>query len=209
MKSQPQEQYYPNWIGYVFMQALEEVIGQRGVNAVLNLAAMPEWIGNYPPQNDEKRVPYDSFARVLITLENFYGPRGGHGVAIRTGRACFPYGLRYLGLKLGLTELAFRVLPFDEKLLQSGRAVAEWFSINTEHKIHLERQENKLLVQIENCSLCWGRKSNEPVCHLATGLLQEALYWVSSGKNFNVEETHCIAFGDPTCTIEVDLNAMS
>ena len=46
----------------------------------------------------------------------------------------------------------------------------------------------------------------DPVCHLAVGLLQEALYWVSGGKVFNVEEKTCIAAGDATCTIEIDAN---
>jgi predicted hydrocarbon binding protein len=36
------------------------------------------------------------------------------------------------------------------------------------------------------------------------GILQEALYWVSSGKSFQVEEITCIAQGDPKCTIAVD-----
>jgi predicted hydrocarbon binding protein len=36
------------------------------------------------------------------------------------------------------------------------------------------------------------------------GLLQEALYWVSGGKVFNVEEKTCIAAGDKVCTIEID-----
>ena len=47
-------------------------------------------------------------------------------------------------------------------------------------------------------------KAEEPVCHLAVGLIQEALYWVSGGKVFNVEETTCIAVGSPVCTIAIE-----
>jgi predicted hydrocarbon binding protein len=36
------------------------------------------------------------------------------------------------------------------------------------------------------------------------GLLQEALYWVSGGKVFNVAEKTCVAAGDQACTIVVD-----
>jgi predicted hydrocarbon binding protein len=36
------------------------------------------------------------------------------------------------------------------------------------------------------------------------GLLQESLYWLSGGKIFNVEETECIARGDPACTILIE-----
>jgi predicted hydrocarbon binding protein len=41
------------------------------------------------------------------------------------------------------------------------------------------------------------------VCYLAVGALQEALYWISSGKFFGVEEILCAAKGDPTCSIRV------
>jgi hypothetical protein len=34
--------------------------------------------------------------------------------------------------------------------------------------------------------------------------LQEALYWVSGGKVFNVEETACIAHGGAACTVVID-----
>jgi predicted hydrocarbon binding protein len=38
----------------------------------------------------------------------------------------------------------------------------------------------------------------------AVGLLQEALYWVSSGKFYNIEELDCIAKGDKACVIAID-----
>ena len=45
--------------------------------------------------------------------------------------------------------------------------------------------------------------TDSTTCQMSVGLIQEALYWVSSGKFFNVEETDCIAKGDLTCTIAI------
>jgi predicted hydrocarbon binding protein len=56
---------------------------------------------------------------------------------------------------------------------------------------------------VQPCPLCWQRKAETPCCHLAVGLFQEALFWISGGKNYLVEETSCIATGDPTCTFEI------
>ncbi len=39
---------------------------------------------------------------------------------------------------------------------------------------------------------------------MAVGILQEGLFWVSSGKSFHVEESQCIARGDPYCLITVN-----
>ena len=57
---------------------------------------------------------------------------------------------------------------------------------------------------IERCPVCWQRKTDHPSCNLAVGILQEALYWISGGKHFNVEETECIAQGAPACKIVID-----
>jgi predicted hydrocarbon binding protein len=73
----------------------------------------------------------------------------------------------------------------------------------------VEEKDNKILWHIERCPLCWKRKTEEPICHLAVGLLQESLYWLSGGKIFNVEETTCIAKGDATCTIMIDKTPLS
>jgi predicted hydrocarbon binding protein len=56
--------------------------------------------------------------------------------------------------------------------------------------------------------VCWKRRADLPVCHLAVGLIQEALYWATGGKWFSVEETTCIAKGDPVCTIMIDKRPM-
>ncbi len=40
--------YYPNLMARIYLQALEEVMGKSGMNALLNLAKLPELMGNYP-----------------------------------------------------------------------------------------------------------------------------------------------------------------
>lgn len=133
-----------------------------------------------------------------------YGPRGGRGLAMRIGRVCFNHGVRAYSGQMGLTETAFRLLPLPAKLSAGAYAFAELFNKFTDQRARIEDDGKKLLWHIERCPLCWERQSREPVCHLAVGLLQEALYWLSGGKVFNVEEQTCIAAGDRACTIVID-----
>lgn len=105
---------------------------------------------------------------------------------------------------LGLTEMAFRLLPLRTKLRTGARVFAELFNKHTDQKVRVEEVENKIYWIIESCPLCWDRKADEAICHLAVGVLQEALYWLSGGKVFSVEETECIARGNATCTIVID-----
>jgi predicted hydrocarbon binding protein len=110
---------------------------------------------------------------------------------------------------LGITEMAFRLLPLPTKLRVGAKSFAELFNRHTDQRVRVEEQEARLLWHIERCPLCWGRQADEPVCHLAVGLLQESLYWLSGGKAFNVEEVACIARGDPACTISMDQAPLS
>ena len=58
-------------------------------------------------------------------------------------------------------------------------------------------------------SFVLGKESGRADMPSAVGLLQEALYWLSGGKVFNVEEIACIARGDAACTIVIDQTPLS
>lgn len=195
--------FYPQRMGRIILQGMEEVIGRNGVHAVLNLALHSEYIENYPPASSERTFPFKLISDLHVALEQAYGPRGGRGLALRAGRAIFAYGLRAYGSQLGLTEMAFRLLPLPTKLRVGAKAFAELFNRHTDQVVRIEETDTHLLWHIERCPLCWERHSEGPVCHLAVGLLQESLYWVSGGKIFDVTETNCIAQGDPDCTISI------
>jgi predicted hydrocarbon binding protein len=196
--------YYPNRMGRIILLSMEEVIGRTGINAVLNLASLSTLIENYPPDDTDLHFSFSTVSNLSEMLEQVYGPHGGRGLALRVGRACFNYGIRQYGKQLGLTDMAFRLLPLPKKLQFGAKAFAGLFNTFTDQNVQIEEEDGKLLWNIERCPLCWERKTQEPVCHLAVGVLQEALYWLSGGKVFHVEEKTCIAAGDKACTIVID-----
>jgi hypothetical protein len=196
--------YYPNRMGRIILLSMEEVMGRNGVNAVLKLASLPRLIENYPSDTAELAFSFNTLGSITNMLEHAYGPHGGRGLALRIGRACFNYGVRQYGTQLGLTEMAFRLLPLPMKVNAGAKIFAELFNNFTDQRVRVEEADGKLLWHIDRCPLCWERKAQDPVCHLAVGLLQEALYWLSGGKVFDVTEQTCIAAGDATCTIVID-----
>ena len=103
--------FYPNRMGRVVLLAMEEILGHSGVNAVLNLASLPEYINNYPSYNQDLNFPFEHISHLQVGFEGAYGPRAGRGLAMRVGRACLKFGLREFGPELGLTDLAFPHRP--------------------------------------------------------------------------------------------------
>jgi predicted hydrocarbon binding protein len=201
--------FYPRKMGRIILLGMEEVMGINGVDALLQLAPLEDFIQKPSPVTTGQSIAVEKVSLLQSTLEQAYGPRGGRGLALRVGRACFKYGLKEYGSMLGLTETAFRLLPLRTKLYTGAKAFADLFNKHTDQKVRVEEKDNKILWHIDQCPLCWNRKADEPICHLAVGLLQEALYWVSGGKVFNVEETACIARGDKSCTIVIDQTPLS
>lgn len=200
--------FYPHKMGRIILQGMEEVMGRNGADAVLHFASL-DTLKNEPTARTKSAFSFEAVSLLQRTLEQLYGPRGGRGLALRIGRVCFKYGLREYGSILGLTEMAFRLLPLSMKLHVGAQAFAELFNKDTDQRVRVDENEQQIIWTIERCPLCWERKAEEPVCHMAVGVLQESLYWLSGGRIFNVEETTCIARGDLACTILIDKIPMS
>jgi predicted hydrocarbon binding protein len=200
--------YYPNKMGRIILLAMEEVMGRNGVNAVLNLARLRHLVNNYPPNNYDRQFPFEEVGGIQQALDDMYGPRGGRGLALRAGRACFKYGIKEFGPVLGIADLAFRLLPLNLKMKIGIEVFAETFNKFTDQIVRLGEEPERFIWTIDRCPVCWGRRAEAPCCHLAVGILQESAYWVSGGRNFAVEEVDCIARGDPTCTILMDKRPM-
>jgi hypothetical protein len=204
MREQTAEYYYPNIMGRIMLRALEEILGNSGLNAVLNHSRLSQLIQKYPPSDLNREIPYIDISQIMASLEEIYGERGGQGLAMRSGRACFKYGLREFSQLNILTDKNFRLLPLNTKIREGAKILANTFNEYIDQRVWVSEDEIHFYWHMDNCPLCWQRHTNRPVCHLAVGTLQEALFWVSGGKFYNVEETLCIAKGDPTCRLRVD-----
>ena len=190
--------YYPNKFARITIEAMEEVMGENGLKAILNLAGLQHLIGNYPLDNLEKEFDFADYTALNMALEDMYGPRGGRGLALRAGRATFAQGLRAFGALAGVGDLAFKVLPLNAKLKIGVPAMANIFSQFSDQISNVYEEGNdRIIYTLERCPMCWDRKSDDrAVCFVGQGLLQEGLRWVSGGHEFKVDMDTCIAKGD-------------
>ena len=194
---------FPNKLGRIILLAMEEVLGKNDIQAVMGLAGLTHYIGSYPPNDLELSFEFGDMGKLQAALEGLYGPLAGMGSSLRIGRAAFKYGLREFGAELGLTDLAFRTLPLDQRLEAGLLSFAGILNRFSPGRVRVEQAGAHFTWLIHRCPVCWGREANQPVCHLAVGVLQEMLSWLSGGKHYIVVESLCAAAGDPSCTIVI------
>src|SRR5574341_1130193 len=188
--------YYPNKFGLIIIKSLEEVMGKNGLNAILNLAGLNNYIDNYPPDNLDKGFDFAELSAI--------------GVALRAGRATFSDALKNFGALAGAADLAFVVLPLQSKLRIGLPAFAKIFSQLSDQYSTVEERDSEFIWTIHKCPVCWGRtNADKPVCYIATGLLQESLKWVSGGNEFRVNESKCVAVGEAVCEFVIQKEPIS
>ncbi len=197
--------YYPNRFALILLNALEEIMGRNGLNAVLNMGGLAHWIENPPPDNMEKsEFDFAYMSALNQALEEMYGPRGGRGLQLRLGRVLFAEGLANFGALVGAGDLAFKVLPLSAKLKAGLPAIAKVFdSLSDQTSYVTDPGGDHYLYTIARCSMCWERHTEHPVCFIASGIIEEALRWVSGGRTFRVDEISCIGMGDETCSYAI------
>jgi predicted hydrocarbon binding protein len=187
---------------------MEEVLGREAFHKVLGSANLPELIDQYPPKDLELNFPYQIISLILSATEDIYGTDSAHGIALRVGSACFKHELRVFGQSMGITDLEFRLLPLRRKLSAGVASLANLYNQNTDQRIRVQEEEDCLMLHITRCPFCWDLQSDSPCCHFFIGVLREALYWISGGKWFHVQETCCIAAGDETCTFSIPYHSL-
>lgn len=203
MANQNDSYYYPNRMGRIVLTAMEDIMGKHGVNATLHLAGLHHLVDNYPPNNLDPGFRFQELSAIQATMDELFGFRGGRALALRTGSETFKYALKDFMPILGIADLAFRPLHLGIKIKIGLEVFAETFNKFTDQVVRLSEDRDKHLWIIERCPVCWQRKTDQPCCHLAVGLLEESLNWVSNGRKFRVEEVECIASGAEACVISI------
>lgn len=201
--SQPSSYFYPNKMGRIVLTAMEDIMGLHGVNATLNLAGLHQLVNNFPPSNLDLGFSFEELAAIHETLDEMFGPRASRALMLRTGRETFKYALKEFMPVMGIADLAFRPLHLGLKTKIGLEIFAETFNKFTDQIVVLGEEPDRHLWMIARCPVCWQRHTERPCCHLAVGLLQESLSWVSNGRHFRVEEESCIAVGDEACVINI------
>ncbi|MBN1309953.1 MAG: 4-vinyl reductase [Anaerolineae bacterium] len=196
--------YYPNKWARVILTSAEEVMGAQGVAALLNLSGMKELIGNYPPDNMKKEFSFEQVGKLQAGIWEMYGNRGARVFATRAGEQSFKGGLSQFKSVAAAAQVAMKVGTLEAKVKLGLEFFCRFFNSVSDQVVEVSEDDKHWIWTITRCPVCWGRKTDEPCCHLAIGVLQAAFAWVTEGKKFRILETECKAKGDENCVIKIE-----
>ncbi len=199
------EQYfYPNKWARIVLTSAEEIVGEKGMAPLLNMAKMPEFINNYPPDNMEKEFPFEQVGQLQQAIWDMYGPRGARVFATRAGEQSFEDGVGQFGSLASAAQAAMKIGSLEARIKIGLGFFAKLFNQVTDQVVSVSEDDENFIWVIERCPMCWGRKSDQPVCHLAVGVLRAGLAWATDGKQFRIAETECKAMGDENCVFKIE-----
>jgi predicted hydrocarbon binding protein len=191
-----EDYYYPNVWGRSILTAAEEILGQKGVNALLNLSGLPQYIGNYPSDNIKKEFPFEHVAAIQEGLREMYGTKGARVFATKGGEQTFNHSLEKYDKVQKAARAAMAVGTMRTRMKAGLLFFAKFFNAVSDQKVRVEEDETHWKWIIEICPMCWGKSSTEPICHLAVGVLNSASKWATGGETLRIKATECIGEGE-------------
>lgn len=190
----------PNASLRTLLKATEEVMGTNGLKAVLNLGGLQKYINNFPPNNLEPDVTMAEYAAAQQAVEDFYGGRGARAMLTQIGRATFRYGLEEQPAILGIAGLALRMLPEKLKAKWILSRIVDAGNKRLNMGVELVEEDETYDLVYANCPGMFRERDDQTMgCYTTVGVMQEALRWVSGGKNYRVQQVACKRVGDEQC----------
>lgn len=191
--------FYPERFTRYLLMALEEVMGQHGLETTLELANLRRLNDPLPDLSMERRIDFAALSALNLALDEMYGGRGGRGMALRAGRAWLVKGMKSFGALAGIEDPAFRVLPVEERLRIGLKGLASVFTHFSDQDSRLEDTPGAFRFHVLESPFCWDQTADRPICHPLVGLLQETARFATNGRDIAVREVQCRATGAETC----------
>lgn len=190
-------------MGRVLLMSAQEILGRAGLEQIIQTTSPDSHINEYKENNLKLKFSIAALGGILNAIESEYGSRAGQGLILRVGEAGFKYGLREFGQELGVTDLAFRLLPLNKRIAFLVNALTDLINQIHPGSVQVVEEDRRFLWQVGRCEPDEGILDRNQLCSLLVGFLREALYWSSGGKHTMVESISIGTEDATTCTIGV------
>jgi predicted hydrocarbon binding protein len=198
--------------GYMLwaIEAATETLGADGLQAVLEKAGLSHLTGAPLPNNMELgALTFGEFTNLGVAVLELHG-RAGKGLVNRIGHYMAKKTLEEMPGFFELAGSALKVLPTNKQLAAALQQMKNGFvniyePAGIQLNLSFEEKDGKFAYSAVECPSCAGKQTDEPICHLWVGVIEEGAAWVTGGKKFNVRQVAARSMGAPACTWEIDV----
>jgi hypothetical protein len=171
-------------------EGAQEVLGAERLQEARNRCASIKDVG----------LPAGEAAGFLHVLEEMFGLTAAHGLALRIGRAAFPYWLKDLDGQGVLRSQEYRFLPAPRRIDTGLQVLAGVLG---------ELFGEEVILSDEGGYWLWRAVDQrqagfDTACYLKVGLLQEFASWAGGGRFYPVTRTECRASGCSACVYRIE-----
>jgi predicted hydrocarbon binding protein len=197
----PLKEKIPNQMLYMVLLTAHDILGENAVKSVLNFAHLQNYINNYPPNDLNEEHSIAEFSRLMAGLVDLLGERGARAIMFRGGVRGFEIFHEQFPSLMNIEGITPEERS-DDKMFEEFMRI---YGIMVDASVPLWGDvfkyypcEEGAALEISPCQYCVGLKTKDPICSAQVGFQFGVLRWIL-GKEVKVEETHCIATGDPMC----------
>lgn len=185
-----------------YLMASQDVLGSQRYRLILESSDLERFIEKLPPDGFDLDIDSSEFARFHQEIE-IQNKAAGRSLLRRIGMVSFQKVVRDQPLFAKSSGFIFSLIPQERRIrVVLNSLVTSLEKINPQIDASIEEEDGKFIFVDRRCTICFNRKSEEPVCYIRAGFIAAAVNWATS-KYFDVIETHCIAMGDDECRFEL------
>ncbi|MBN1976120.1 MAG: 4-vinyl reductase [Anaerolineae bacterium] len=206
-----EERRIPNLLLHVVFQQVSDLMGEKSLAMLLRQSSLSTYIDNPPSADESPAITVQEYSSLLAQIYELFGPRGSRAIFAQGGRKGGQELRRLHPTRYNLAGAALKLLPENKRIELILQKVEEEGTALYGNPHHLREEDDAFYMEIHACPYCaeiarrareGGPDVSHPVCHIATAVYQEMVEW-GTGHSHPVQETACIALGDPVCVFRV------
>jgi hypothetical protein len=171
----------------ILLEGVREMVGTAGKISKKDIDLQSgKSTPSFDKYSDMESLQQEDLISLLDTAPLLYGERGASGIALRIGEASFRCFLRTQGDQYSLTDIAYRLMNSQHRIIFGLKQLAKFAHQNCGAQIEISEDDQKWYwnVLMDKSFLRW----NSLYSPYIFGLLREFFIWTSGGRYFMMEE---------------------
>ena len=188
----------------VMLLGINEMVGQNGLDVVLNFTGLTKYRDAIPPNNDLVENCWISEATGLDRgVEEIFGGNGAAAILVQVGKKQAVCGLEENKEVSEQVRESMEGKDDFERVKMILNITAGIISAQMNTEVWIEEKGEEVFYCDRGGTHCFDRTSTQPVCFATVGFLLGLVEWATGNNDWKVKETRCIALGHEYCVYRI------